>query len=163
VLVHERDPQSWVLKALREAGNSLLAEFSALPERALIHRPAPDEWCLTEIAGHLRDAEELAVQQIQAALSGHRLPVRDLDSLPAERDYRSRPLSPVLSDFRGLRRETTGILWSLMGSDWETSGAHPYRGEVTVELLARELAQHDLEHLWQIRRLKSQLGLGAEG
>ena len=30
---------------------------------------------------------------------------------------------------------------------------HPYRGRVTLLELTREMYQHDLEHLWQTRRM----------
>jgi hypothetical protein len=44
-----------------------------------------------------------------------------------------------------------------MDRDFERTAVHPYRGEVTLGQIARELAQHDLEHLWQVRRLKFEL------
>jgi hypothetical protein len=31
---------------------------------------------------------------------------------------------------------------------------HPYRGRVSVYDIAREIHQHDLEHLYQARRLR---------
>jgi hypothetical protein len=152
----ERDSQSWILKALREAGNSLLSELYTLDDDELQQRPAEDEWSLIEIAAHLRDAEELALLQLSAAIEEpHKpLPAWDIDVLPTERDYRAADIGRILSEFRGLRRETTALLWDLSPSQWEATALHPYRGEVSVEQIARELAQHDLEHLWQIRRIK---------
>lgn len=156
MLREERDSQSWILKALREAGNSLLSELYTLDDEELRRRPAEDEWSLIEIAAHLRDAEELVLQQLSAAIEEpHKpLPAWDIDVLPAERDYRAADIGRILSEFRGLRRETTALLWGLPGSRWQATALHPYRGEVSVQQIARELAQHDLEHLWQIRRRK---------
>jgi hypothetical protein len=161
VQVPERDPQGWVLKALREAGNSLVSEFYGVDEDALRRRPSDDEFCLKEIACHLRDAEELASRQITSLIEHpHRpLPAWDVDVLPLERDYRAADMREALAEFRELRRETTYALWGLTESDWRRSVKHPYRGEVTIETIARELAQHDLEHLWQVRRLKDGLDL----
>ena len=155
----ERDPQAWVLKALREAGNSLLSELYDVDEESLVWRPAEGEWSLKEIAAHLRDAEELALAQFNAfvARSSSALPAWDVDLLPQERDYQSEEIARVLASFRGMRRETTYLLWAVTEADWQRSAEHPYRDPVTLGELARELAQHDLEHLWQVRQLKERL------
>lgn len=159
MFVEQRDSQGWVLKALREAGNSVVSEFSGLDEDTACQRPTDDELCLKELAAHMRDAEELAVLQIMSLVETPRktLPIWDIDSLPMERDYRSGDLRMLLTEFRRMRQDTTQVLWGLTHSEWRRSGKHPYRGDLNIETIARELAQHDLEHLWQIRRLKYDL------
>jgi hypothetical protein len=163
VVLEERDSLGWVLKALREAGGSVLMEFHGLSERVLRRRPNDDEWCLKEIAAHMRDAEELSLLQMTTILEGAQqaLPVWDVDALPSERDYRAADLGDLLSELYRLRRETTQLLWSIANRDWRAKARHPYRGEISLEDIARELAQHDLEHLWQVRRLKHVLGATA--
>ncbi len=171
-VMEERDPQepalsSWrarlpkdgVLKALREAGNSLLSELYGLDEHELRWRPGEGEWSLKEIAAHLRDAEELALAQLSAFVSSPSapLPAWDVDLLPQERDYQGEEIARLLASFRGTRRETTYLLWGLTEADWQGSAEHPYRGAVTLGEIARELARHDLEHLWQVRQLKEAL------
>lgn len=155
----EAGSSDWTLKALREAGGSLLAEFYGLGEEELRWRPAEGEWSLKEIAAHLRDAEELALAQLRALAEGSPgpLPAWDIDVLPLERDYQSIDARGTLAELRRLRRETVLLLWSLGEADWRRPGRHPYRGQVTLGQIARELAEHDLEHLWQVRRLKEQL------
>ena len=152
------------MKALREAGGSLVSEFAGLDDTALRHRPAEDELSLKEIAAHMRDAEELALRQLTVASEepDKRLPVWDIDVLPFERDYRNVDLEGVLSEVRNLRRQTTTLLWMLRDWDWRREVTHPYRGQITLEMIARELAQHDLEHLWQVRRLKQALAETAD-
>ena len=168
-----------MVKALREAGSSLISELYDIDEESLVWRPAEGEWSLKEIAAHLRDAEELALAQFNAFVAGSSsalptpgrtrtvqaglptgqagLPAWDVDLLPQERDYQSGEMARVLASFRGMRRETTYLLWALTEADWQRSAEHPYRGPVTLGELARELAQHDLEHLWQVRQLKGRL------
>ena len=162
MLLHqENDSQNWVLKALREAGNSIVNELSGVDEKALCRRPAEGELSLKEIAAHLRDAEELANLQMQALLESKSkpIPVWDVDVLPLECDYRSYSLRKLLSEFRTMRRETTYLLWGIDERDWKRAGKHPYKNVITLEEIARGLAQHDLEHLWQVRRLKYDLGV----
>ncbi len=163
VQLEERDSAGWAMKALREAGGSLVSEFAGLDETMLRHRPAEDELSLKEIAAHLRDAEELALRQLTAATEepDKRLPLWDIDVLPFERDYRNSDLQGVLGEVRNLRRQTAALLWTLRDWDWRRKVTHPYRGEITIEMIARELAQHDLEHLWQVRRLKHALAEAA--
>ena len=108
------------MKALREAGGTLVSEFAGLDEAALRHRPAEDELSLKEIAAHLRDAAALALSQLTTASEepDKRLPVWDIDVLPFERDYRDVDLRGVLSEVRNLRRQTTALLWMLRDWDW---------------------------------------------
>ncbi len=161
MLRSEGDTRSWILKALREAGSSVASEFAGLSERDLTARPAEGELSIKEIAAHLRDAENLAARQIRSALErpGKTLPHHDIDLLPMERDYRRSDILEVIGDFRRTRSETVLTLWGLSDPEWESGGRHPYRGEISVETIARELAQHDLEHLWQVRRLKAQMNV----
>jgi hypothetical protein len=156
MLLRQNDTSGWVLKALRECSNIVVRELSALDEDELLHSPGEGDWCLKEIAAHLRDAEELALRQMSAIAEGARrpLPAWDIDLFPAERNYRSADVGDLLSELRELRQETTYLLWGLDDADWHESAEHPYRGLVTIETLARELAQHDLEHLAEVRRLK---------
>lgn len=158
-MLDERDAHGWLLKALREAGGSLLSEFYGLDEEMLCRPAGEGELSLKEIAAHLRDAEELALAQLTAIAEGKRgpLPAWDVDVLPLERDYQRADVNAVVAEFRRLRRETTYLLWDLTEADWQRPGEHPFRGPVTLGEIARELAQHDLEHLWQVRRLKERL------
>ncbi len=151
--------KEWVLKALREAGGTLISEFYGFGEEELRWRPGEDEWSLKEIAAHLRDAEELALAQLRALAEGATgpLPAWDVDVLPSERDYQGQEIEAALLDLRSLRRETTYLLWELTDADWERQGEHPYRGQVTLGEIAADLARHDLEHLWQVRRMKERL------
>ncbi len=90
--------QEFLLKALREAGQQLLEELLELGEPDLRHRAAPDEWSLKEVVGHLRDAQALALEQVQAALAGRPLPHRDIDLLPAERGYQEQDTGMLLQE-----------------------------------------------------------------
>jgi hypothetical protein len=148
--------QRWVLKALREAGDELIDQFHGVSEKELRWRPQDDEWSLKEIAGHLRDNEELALEQMSLIASDEEppLPVRDVEALPLEADYRLADVRELLGAFVRFRRQTNRLLWSLAPEDWGRCGRHPYRGEVTIAQIARELAEHDLGHLWQARRLR---------
>ena len=77
----------------------------------------------------------------------------DLDDIPFREDYIEEDVEELLEEFHYLRRETTFMFWGIDERDWERGGIHPYRGRLTVLDIARETYQHDLEHLWQARRM----------
>jgi hypothetical protein len=155
-----------MLKALHEAADELQGQLLGLGEEELCRRPAPDEWSLKEVAAHLRDAEACFLERLELIASEDEpdLPDIDVDAYVLERDYRSLDLYEVLHEFSRLRYRSTSLLWSLEPFEWEREGMHPYRGRLSIMQVARDMNEHDLGHLWQVRRLRRQMeeGRGAE-
>jgi hypothetical protein len=144
----------WLMKSVREMAGELYNQFTGLNEKALRWRPGPREWCLKEIAAHMRDAESLYQRQIEAIIQSYsppRLPHEPLDVLPSERDYVDGDLRHFLYEYEGAREETVWLLYMLDEDDWQRTGVHPYRGEISIYDIARELHEHDLQHLNQAR------------
>ncbi len=146
----------WLLKAVRESAGELFGQFRGLGEAALCWSPAADEWCLKEVAAHLRDAETLYRRQLEliARQREPRLPHEAIDVLPFERDYRDESLRRLLAEYEEAREDTFWLLRLLDAEDWLRCGIHPYRGRVSISDIVREMHEHDLEHLYQARRLR---------
>src|SRR4051794_16372109 len=108
----EAGQRRWLMKAVREASGELFGQFQGVDESALCWRPEPDEWCLKEVAAHLRDAEQLYQRQIEliANESEPSLPHEPVDVLPSERDYRAQPLMRFLHEYEEAREETVWLL-----------------------------------------------------
>jgi DinB superfamily len=163
-VVYETDAESgqrrWLLKAVRESAGELFSLFYGLNEKALRRRPEPNEWCMKEIAAHLRDAEVQWQKQLEAIAHTREphLTCEPVDVFPSERDYRSQPLQRLLGEYEEARQETFWLLRMLDEDDWHRIGLHPYRGRITVYDIAREIHEHDLEHLNQARRQREYLG-----
>ncbi len=155
----EHDECRWLLKALRETAHELESQVWGLDEEALRWRPTDDGWSLKEHCAHLRDCEEHLLDSLQriAYGDGADVPAFDADALVLDRDYRQVDLYAALERFDELRGRTMTLLWSLAPDDWERGGRHRYRGPVTIAQLVREQNEHDLEHLWQARRLRESL------
>ncbi len=155
----EPGTRRWLLKAVREAAGEVFQQFRGLDDASLRWRPRDDEWCLKEIAAHMRDAELMYQRQIEA-IAHYRsglLPYEAVDVLPSETPYRDMPLRDFLWDYEAAREETVWLLYTLDEDDWSREGEHPYRGTVSLYDIARELHEHDLEHLFQARRLREQV------
>ena len=155
----EYSSQHWMLKALHEAADELQNQLLGLSEKDLCRRPAPGEWSLKEIAAHLRDAEACFLERLRLIVSQDepRLPDIDVDAYVLERDYQSLDLHEVLLELSRLRQRSASLLWSLEPSEWEREGLHPYRGRLSIMQVARDMNEHDLGHLWQVRRLRRQI------
>jgi hypothetical protein len=155
----EPDGTRWLLKALREAAHELESQLWGLDEDDLRWRQDEDTLSLKEIAAHLRDCEEqfLRCLELIAERDAPRLPAFDGDVLLLERDYREVDLFDALETFARLRQRSSYLLYGLAAEEWERTGKHPYRGEVSIAQLAREQNEHDLEHLWQARRIREAL------
>jgi hypothetical protein len=145
----------WLIKSVREMSGELYRQLSGVDEKGLRWRPASREWCLKEIAAHVRDAELLYQRQIETIVHGFasptRLPHEPLDVLPSERDYVDGELHHFLYEYEAAREETVWLLHTLSEDEWLQTGLHPYRGEISVYDIARELHEHDLQHLNQAR------------
>lgn len=152
---------SFLLKALGEASGEVRRSIGGLRHRQIIEPgTGTDEgWCLLAVATHLRDVEEGIGDQIELILTARepRIPYIDLDNIPLPEDYLGEDIEYVLDDFHIYRRQNSYRLWDLDPSQWERAGIHPYSGRRTVMEIAREVYQHDLEHLWQVRRMIERL------
>lgn len=150
------DP-SFLLKALGEASGELQRAFDGLRPRELMEpgRGADDGWTLQAIPYHVRETERGFFNQFDTMIRKREpeIPHVDVDDIPFPEDYHELDEEEVLEEFHYLRRRTTYALWDISERDWDRGGIHPYRGRVTVLQLAREMYQHDLEHLWQARRM----------
>jgi hypothetical protein len=146
----------WLVKALHEAADEIERQFLSMSEDELRHRPADDEWSPKEIAGHLRDCEELFLDRLRLIERCHEPELSDIDveSYPTERGYQELDLDDVLLTFAALRRQTCYLLWSLTPDEWERRGIHPYRGSLSIMDVARDINRHDLTHLWQMQRAR---------
>ena len=156
------DP-SFLLKALGEASGELRHALEGVRRAGLLvpGEGRDEDWTLLAIACHMRDVELGVNEQLQAIISRRgEPPIRhvDIDDIPFRQDYADEDKDEVLEEFYYYRRQTAYTLWDISEREWERAGIHPYRGRVTVLDLGRELYQHDLEHLWQVRRMVEALG-----
>ncbi|TMQ22714.1 MAG: DinB family protein [Candidatus Rokuibacteriota bacterium] len=141
-----------VAALLRAAMTTLTAELGALPERLAAWHPAPGEWCVKEIVGHLIEAERRGFAgriRILLAESDPALQTWDQNEVARARGDCARPLAALLDELAALRRDSATLVAGLAGADLGRGGRHPKVGALRVGDLLQEWIHHDRNHIKQ--------------
>ena len=141
-----------VAALLRAALTTLTAELGALPERLAAWHPAPGEWCVKEIVGHLIEAERRGFAgrlRILLAENDPALQTWEQNEVARARGDCARPLAALLDELATLRRESATLVAGLGDADLGRGGRHPRVGVLRVGDLLQEWVHHDRNHIKQ--------------
>ena len=118
------------------------------------HRmPAPNEWSVVEVIGHLIDIDPLQIERVDRILAEERPQFIRFDPNAAvvAAGYARRSLDDVLAAFIALRQATVDGLSTIEPDELDRVGVR-YTGEVvTLRALIVSFAAHDQTHATQIR------------
>ncbi len=154
--VPEYDAKSWLMKALRETAHAMDSLLWSVDDDLHERPPAEGEWSCSELIIHMAGMERHYVERLErmTRLIAPAIAAFDGDSIDCEGDL---SMYEAMDDFSELRRQTVYLLYALDDHDWRRTGVHPYLGPMTILQVAREMNEHDLAHLWQLRRVCDQL------
>ncbi len=133
-------------------------EFAALirgkDERFLSNRPDGKNWAPKEIISHLRDTDELFMTRFQAMITMDepKFSLADVDRWAEDRQYLRNDAQQALAALRRRRGEVLNFLRGLKPEQWERAGIHATRGRETLRDWVTLMANHDLNHLEQMKR-----------
>ncbi len=131
---------------------ALEAEVRALGRDGARWRPAPDEWSVAEVIGHLIEAERRGfagrIREILAA-DEPELAGWDQWAVAAARDDRRADPDVLAAELRAMRIDGIALVRRLSPSDLARTGRHPVIGTLRVEELIAEWLHHDRAHLRQ--------------
>ena len=140
---------------LRGTELDLVALLSGLDTKQLRQRPPDGEWSALQILCHLADAEMVYGVRIRLILTVEKPWISGYDQdawadrfVELEQDAKA-----TVNRWRIVRDTNLRLLASLQPNDWERCGMHAERGEESVALIAQHLADHDRDHLTQLRRV----------
>lgn len=138
-----------------EAPDLLAALVSGVDDTTLKARPAPGKWSVSEILAHLAEDEITSSWRYRQMIEnpGVDLAGFDQDLWARLGRYVTWTASDALQMFRLLREANLRMLKALTSEQWECHGQHAERGRITVRMLARHMAGHDLNHIDQVRRI----------
>jgi hypothetical protein len=131
----------------------LRAEIGGLPERVLAWHPAPGEWCVKDVLGHLIESEQRGFAgRIRIILAGERPALQgwDQDAVARARQDCAREWADVFDEFARLRDDSIGLVAGLQPEDLARGGDHPKVGFLTVGDLLHEWVHHDRNHIRQM-------------
>jgi uncharacterized damage-inducible protein DinB len=153
--VPEYDAKSWLLKALRETAHAMESLLWNVDDDALDRRPDDGEWSLKELVVHMCEMERRYIDRLERIVRADepKIDAFDADSIEPLRPIDDDAVFDLMDEFAVQRRQAVYLLWSLDDRDWDRRGIHPYLGPLTITQTAREMNEHDLAHLWQMRRL----------
>ncbi|HEV8675354.1 MAG TPA: DinB family protein [Methylomirabilota bacterium] len=139
---------------LRASAAALRAEVSALPPASLAWHPAPGEWCVKEVLGHLIEAERRGfagrIRDILAAREAPRFTTWDQVAVGRERRDCEREAAALLEEFTTLRDASAALVAGLQETDFARGGHHPAVGDLRIGDLLHEWVHHDRNHHRQI-------------
>jgi DinB superfamily len=144
-----------ILSAQRAAVTTIAELTASVPEDALHRRPAPGKWSIVEIIAHLAEDELTSSWRYRQMIEHDGLPLSGFDQELWSRlgDYSSWTSRDALDMYRLLRLANVALLSRLTAAEWERSGNHAERGHMTVRSLAAHMAEHDRNHIEQIKRI----------
>lgn len=133
------------LAAQLDRTTALLATVSPEKEQ---YRYGPDKWTVTEVIGHVADAERVFAHRILrfGRNDPTELPGFDENSWGQNAAYGRRRLADVAAEFRAVREATLALLRGLEGDAFARSGI-ANKTPVTVRALTYIIAGHELHHL----------------
>lgn len=115
-----------------------------------------DDWCITEVACHLRDTErEIHKTQFDLYQKNDNpfIPRPDTGVWARERDYAHEDGATALKEFMQVRAENLAMLAGMPQEYWERKGRHAIFGPTTLLECAAFAADHDRMHVQQAAKL----------
>ncbi|HUP34947.1 MAG TPA: DinB family protein [Candidatus Limnocylindria bacterium] len=150
---HTRLGSTRPLAALRRAPARLARALRRVPRRLVARRPGRGEWAAAEVLSHLADAEIALAFRIRKIAAEPRgvLIAWDQDRWADHGGYRRTPPGEALATFAALRRSNLAYVGRLSSAQKRQHGRHPEYGRLTIPQMLAHWAEHDLNHLDQIR------------
>jgi hypothetical protein len=146
-------PPAAIAPLLRATIATLTAEVEALSAPALAWHPAPGEWCVKEVLGHLIETERRGFAgRIRIILGSRepRLETWNQNAVAAARGDCQRDARALLGELAAMRQEGVQLVEHLGPADLTRGGEHPTVGHLTVADLLNEWIHHDRNHVRQI-------------
>jgi hypothetical protein len=132
---------------------ALRAEVGALPEPLLVWHPAPGEWSVKEVIGHLIEADRRGFSgriRIILDATDPALERWDQNAVARARGDDAREVRALLQELIALREDGAALARRLGPSDLRRGGHHPAVGYLRVGDLLHEWVHHDRNHLRQV-------------
>jgi len=129
------------------------AEVAALGDEESRWHPAPNEWCVNEVIGHLIESERRGFNgRIKRILTEERPTFDPWDQIAVARERKDceRMVQSLWMEFMGLRHDSVELVRGLGPAQLRRTGTHRKVGELHVSDLLHEWVHHDRNHTKQL-------------
>ena len=135
---------------LRATAVTLRAEFDALGAEGVSWHPAPGEWCVNEVLGHLLEAEQRGFAgRIQRIIDEPGRSSQTWDQAAVARDRQDCEKAGLMAEFERVREKSILLALSLQPEQLALTCDHPDVGELSIAELIHEWPHHDRSHVKQ--------------
>lgn len=137
-----------VFALLSRQPDDLRGLLHALPEEKAAIRPAPGEWSVKEVIGHISDTERIFAYRALRIARGDTTPLPgfEQDAYVQSTDFNARSLTDLLDEFAFQRRANVMCFKSLTEAEIARCGTAS-NAAVSVRALLYIMAGHVLHHL----------------
>ncbi len=124
-------------------------------------RPVSGKWSTLELVAHLADFEPLFADRMKRVISedAKSLIPGDEEKFAFSLRYQDRWFARDLGLIREIRLQMAGILIRLAPEDWQKTGIHPVKGELSLEDLLEGINYHIPHHLPFLISKREAMGL----
>ncbi len=140
--------------ALLESTCALLeAEIRALGDTEARWHPAPGEWCVNEVLGHMIEAEKRGFfGRVTRTLEQERPFEQPWDQVAVARERKDceRVAASLFMELMGIRHRSVEMVKALRPDQLDRACVHGKVGELRVRGLLQEWVHHDRDHTRQI-------------
>ncbi len=144
-----------VADLLESSGRAFASTLNALTPNVASWHPAPGEWCVNEVVGHVIVTEtrgfagRIRVIIRNVGTDEPDLPAYDRDGIQKSRNGCARDPKELARELLDVRSGSLQLIRSLRPDQIQRGGTHPEVGRLTVEDLLHEWVHHDGNHLRQ--------------
>ncbi len=145
------------IAAADKSPQRIAAAVSGLSDTILRYKPAPDQWSILEVLGHLADVEIVYAYRFRQMLADRKPVIAPMDqnAWATRLGYSEESPAELVAAYGLNRHRTLQLLRRLKPGDLEKSAYHPeLQRDVTVAEYVAKIAAHGANHLAQIERLK---------
>jgi hypothetical protein len=137
---------------IRATPQTLRQELNGLSSEVWQWRPAPDQWCINEVIGHLIEADRNGFDgRIRTILAEDKPELKpwDIGGVVAKRVDCERDGLDLVEELTVMREASARMVAGLTPDLLNRAGLHPQVGELRVVDLIYEWVHHDQNHLKQ--------------
>ncbi len=126
--------------------------LSRLEDADSVTSAVEGEWSPAQVMAHLRAANDILEPRMYQILVREATPLIGFDEHQWQQvaRYSSLPVTDLLHTMMLKRKELVHALRGLSREDWDRTGTHEVRGPISVLEIAKQVADHEDEHIAQV-------------